>query len=115
MKLLGRCSLGQHHADGAMRLQGDAASLDAAAHMGRLVNSVAHFVLPADNCLTRSLYLQWLLRRRGILGDLLLGVQLENGQLRAHAWVEVAGYPVNDAQDVAERFLPFERSLSAQP
>lgn len=82
--------------------------------MGRLVNRVAHHVLPPDNCLTRSLCLQWLLRRHGIDTELRLGVKLDEGQLHAHAWVEMGGHPVNDREDVAERFLPFEKPLSAQ-
>jgi hypothetical protein len=83
------------------------------AHIGRLVNIAAAQVLPEGNCLTRSVYLQWLLRRRGIAADLRLGVQLQGGELLAHAWVEYAGVPINDAPDVAERYAPFERPLAA--
>jgi hypothetical protein len=113
VKLLGRCDLGPRQSDGALPDRSDPDSLHAATHMGRLVNSVAHHVLPPDNCLTRSLYLQWLLRRRGMGSDLRLGVQLDNGQLFAHAWVEVAGHAVNDREDVAECFLPLQRSQAS--
>ncbi|WP_286194739.1 lasso peptide biosynthesis B2 protein [Synechococcus sp. CCY 0621] len=109
VKVLGQCTLGPGRVGSTLAPQ-----VDAAVRMGQLVNRVAHYVLPPDNCLSRSLCLQWLLRRRGIPADLRLGVQLDAGQLQAHAWVEVAGHPVNDAQDVAERFLPFEQPLSAQ-
>jgi hypothetical protein len=88
-------------------------SPDELTRLGYLVNSAAHHVLPAGNCLTRSLYLQWLLRRRGVPTDLRIGVQLANGQLLAHAWVEYAGHPLNDAPDVAVRYAPFERPLPA--
>ena len=87
--------------------------LDELIRIGSLVNSAAHHVLPAGNCLTRSLYLQWLLRRRGVPTDLRIGVQLSDGQLPAHAWVEYVGHPLNDAPDVAERYAPFERPLPA--
>jgi hypothetical protein len=87
-------------------------SLDELTRLGSLVNSAAHHVLPAGNCLTRSLYLQWLLLRRGVPTDLRIGVQLADGQLLAHAWVEYAGHPLNDAPDVAERYTPFERPLA---
>jgi hypothetical protein len=40
-------------------------------------------------------------------------VQLADGHLLAHAWVEYAGHPLNDAPDVAERYAPFERPLLA--
>ena len=88
-------------------------ALDELTRLGYLVNSAAHHVLPAGNCLTRSLYLQWLLRRRGVPTDLRIGVQLSDGQLLAHAWVEYAGHPLNDAPDVADRYAPFARPLPA--
>jgi hypothetical protein len=60
----------------------------------------------AGNCLSRSLALWWLLRRRGISADLRLGVALASGVLEAHAWVEHNGRVLNDRQDVSERFRP---------
>lgn len=88
-------------------------TLDKLTRIGYLVNSAARHVLPIGNCLTRSLYLQRLLARRGVPTDLHIGVQLSDGQLLAHAWVEYAGHPLNDAPDVAERYAPFERPLPA--
>jgi hypothetical protein len=56
-------------------------------------------------CLGRSLVLWFLLRRRGIDAELLIGAETQRrGALSAHAWVEVAGDPVNDVSDVRERF-----------
>lgn len=115
LKLLGRWQpSSRDEAAGDAPAVPQPASLDALRHMGRLVNAAAHIVLPPDNCLTRSLVLQWLLRRRGVLTDLRIGVQLSNGQLHAHAWVELAGHPLNDAPDVAERFLPLERVMTSR-
>ena len=56
--------------------------------IGAVVNSAAHYAPGPVTCLTRSLLLRWLLRRRGIESDLRIGVQLVQGQLDAHAWVE---------------------------
>ncbi|MGB5136192.1 MAG: lasso peptide biosynthesis B2 protein [Prochlorococcaceae cyanobacterium] len=116
VKLIGRCELGpadpagQHTAESLGQ-----ASIADLKHVGQIVNRVAHHVLPPDNCLTRAVYLQWLLRRRGVQADLRLGVQLVHGQLRAHAWVEAAGHPLNDSDDVAERYLPFDQPLAPEP
>jgi transglutaminase superfamily protein len=56
-------------------------------------------------CLGRSLVLWFLLRRRGVDAELVIGAEPPRaGELFAHAWVEVAGEPVNDAADVRERF-----------
>ncbi len=43
------------------------------------------------NCLSRSLALSWLLRRRGIAAQVRLGVRVTDGQLQAHAWVGTSG------------------------
>jgi hypothetical protein len=50
--------------------------------------------LPA-RCLARSLALHWLLGREGLPSALKIGVAKDAGALVAHAWVELAGVPVN--------------------
>ena len=82
--------------------------------IGTLVNSAAHYAPGPVTCLTRSLLLRWLLRRRGIESGLRIGVQLVQGQLDAHAWVEYQGVPINDAADVAQRFAAFDDTLSPE-
>jgi hypothetical protein len=80
--------------------------------LGQLVNSATHHALGPANCLTRSLYLWWLLRRRGIDSQLRIGVRLTEGKLDGHAWVEYAGIPVNDRADVSADFAPFDKPVS---
>lgn len=58
-------------------------------------------------CLTRSLLLIWLLRRRGVQTQLRIGVRLAGDGLAAHAWVELGDVPVNDQADIRDRFAPF--------
>lgn len=59
-------------------------------------------------CLGRSLVLWFLLRRRGIDAALVIGAgKPVGGELPAHAWVEVAGEPVNDRVDVRECYGAF--------
>ena len=63
-------------------------------------------------CLGRSLVLWFLLRRRGIDAELVIGVDVpRGGELPAHAWVELAGEPVNDRPNVRERFGGFDLKL----
>ena len=63
-------------------------------------------------CLGRSLVLWFLLRRRGIDAELVIGANVpRDGELPAHAWVEVAGEPVNDEADVRDRFGSFDLRL----
>lgn len=59
------------------------------------------------NCLSRSLALVWLLRRRGYDAQLHLGVSLADGDFAAHAWVTLDARVLNDTQNVASRYVPF--------
>jgi hypothetical protein len=80
--------------------------------IGALVNRAARYAPGPVTCLTRSLLLRWLLRRRGLASDLRIGVQLTQGRLDAHAWVEYEGQPINDTPDVSRRFAAFTEPLS---
>ena len=82
------------------------------AAIGILVNIAGKHVPFPSTCLTRSLVLNWLLHRRGVHSELRMGVRLILGKLEAHAWVEHEGRPINDAEDVADRFAPFDEPIS---
>jgi hypothetical protein len=77
----------------------------------RLVEAAARHGPCRATCLPRSLTLWWLLRRRGIDGDLRIGVRKGAGRLEAHAWVELGGLVLNDGGDVRERYAPFDRAI----
>src|SRR5205807_5278478 len=79
------------------RPKGDAASqISEGRAIARLVDAAARHGPYRATCLPRALVLWWLLRRRGIMSDLRIGVHKEAGQLTAHAWIELAGAPLND-------------------
>ena len=75
--------------------------------LGEAVNKAARHTPFHTTCLSRSLVLVWLLRRRGVASDLRIGVRLVDGALDAHAWVECEGVPVNDLADIAQTFASF--------
>ena len=83
-------------------------ALDEIVGIAALVNRAARLVRIPGDCLTRSLLLGWLLRRRGVASQLRMGVKLNEGSLAAHAWVEYAGIPINDQPDVGEQFAAFQ-------
>jgi hypothetical protein len=56
-------------------------------------------------CLPRALAAHAMLRRRGIVSRLCLGVAREDGALAAHAWVEIGASKLVGGAD-AERFTP---------
>lgn len=78
--------------------------------MHRLVGIAARRHLYPMTCLRRSLVLRWLLGRAGIPTALRLGVRREGKALEAHAWVEYAGQPVGEPEDL-ERYTPLELPL----
>jgi hypothetical protein len=78
---------------------------------GGLTERTAHRVAVAGAffpgravCLEQSLALYLLLRRRGVLAELRLGVT--PSPFHAHAWVEVDGAPVNEDEETVAKFLP---------
>lgn len=89
-------------------------SPDDIVRVATLVNIAAVYVPFPATCLTRSLLLGWMLRRRGVASALRIGVRLTQGALDAHAWVECAGIPINDRLDVGDEFAPFAELLHAE-
>lgn len=75
--------------------------------VSQLVNAAARHSWFHTTCLTRSLLLEWMLRRRGIGAKLCIGVQLHDSGIKAHAWVECGGVPVNEKPGIASEFAPF--------
>lgn len=79
--------------------------------IARLVHIAATHGLYRAKCLEQSLVLRWFLLRQGVASRMLVGTRKENGQVQAHAWVEVNGVPLNEHDDVEQRFPTFEGSL----
>ncbi len=56
------------------------------------VEAVGRRLLGRNPCLTQALAVDYLFRRAGVPADLHIGVaRQENGELKAHAWVESEG------------------------
>lgn len=80
----------------------------------RMLDVASRRGLVRGNCLSRSIALCWLLRRRAIPAQLRIGARKNGNQLEAHAWVEVAGRAVNDSDDVQTRFAPFAGPITGK-
>lgn len=59
-------------------------------------------------CLDRSVFLWFVMRQRGLDGQIRIGVTLDGDILDGHAWVELDGSVVNDDPDIADRFEVFD-------
>jgi hypothetical protein len=60
------------------------------------------------SCLDRSVFLWFVLRLHGIDGDLRIGIAPNGNTIDGHAWVELDGGVLNDADDVAQHFAVFD-------
>jgi len=74
----------------------------------RLVGYAAQLHLIPMTCLVRSLTLQKILIKQGIPAQVRIGVQKIQNIIHAHAWVEVAGKPIGEADDIAQKFNVLE-------
>ena len=82
-----------------------------AQEMARLVSIAAQHGFFQATCLRKSILVWGFLRRSGVQGQIRFGVQLNERQLAAHAWVEYQGFVVNDAPDVRDHFRTFSDVL----
>jgi hypothetical protein len=81
-----------------------AADFSAAKRLHRLVELASRLYPWPMTCLPRALALRWMLARRGVAGDLQVGVQKAASGMQAHAWVELGGQPVGEPPDLLQRF-----------
>ena len=82
--------------------------------LSQRISAVAARMPVQPRCLTCSLLLAGALRRRGVAGELCVGVASAGG-FSAHAWVELDGVALNDTADVASRFHPIWRVAALSP
>lgn len=103
-----RQALEKRHRDAALTNQrDDTRALAESQSASRMLDAASRRGIVRGNCLSRSIALWWLLRRKGIPAQLRIGARKIGDQLEAHAWIEVAGQAINDSDDVQTRYAPF--------
>jgi hypothetical protein len=75
-----------------------------AARVARLVSVAAHRSPYRANCLRQALVTWWLLGRRGVGTNLVIGVRKDEQGFAAHAWVQFDGDVIIGGADSPERF-----------
>jgi hypothetical protein len=86
----------------------EADQMNVAKQVARMVSIASNHGPYHANCLKRSVLIWWLLERKRIHTEIRVGAQKDPSGLRAHAWVECQGVVLNDRQDIADQFTPFE-------
>jgi hypothetical protein len=71
-------------------------------------------IVPA-HCLHRSLALHSWLLKDGLPSTLRIGVRKADGDLRAHAWVELGGHVLNDQPHDVAVFTPLANAVGESP
>ncbi len=76
--------------------EADAYTMHRARRYARRIGAAARrHPLPVA-CLQRSLVLHYWLRADGVPSEFRIGVRKEDGVLKAHAWIEIDGRPINE-------------------
>lgn len=84
-------------------------SLEIAWTLQKLVYMASRIHLLRLACLDRACTLQWMLGKREIPSELRIGISRSQVNIYAHAWVEVAGQAVGEAEDIEEKFTTLSR------
>jgi hypothetical protein len=79
-------------------------ALSQAVVLARAFDAAARHWPLRSTCLTRSLVIAWLLRRRGADVCIRLGVKVAGGDLSAHAWTEWNGQVLADSPESVAGF-----------
>ena len=67
-----------------------------------------------SNCLQKSLVLWFLLRCQDIDSELRIGVQRNQGEFQAHAWIERGGIVLNDSPTVRQQYAVFKHPIEVK-
>ena len=84
-----------------------------ALRIAHLVRMAVRNGFGSPNCLAESVVLWFMLRRRGMAGNLRIGVSKEEGRFEAHAWVELEGVALNEDGLAPAQFAAFDASTMA--
>ena len=79
-------------------------ALDVAA----LARGVAAYSPFRARCLEHSITVWYLLRRKGVAGELVLGTRLRGDAVDHHAWVALGGRIVTEVQSPGWEYVPFQ-------
>lgn len=90
-----------------------AQAIQTAQQLARLVSIAAYYGPYRATCLRQALMLWWLLRWHDIDGQVRIGIQKVDEAMQAHAWVEVAGYPLQQSQQLYQTYAVFRQPIVA--
>ena len=87
-------------------------SLSFVQRLYQLVGWASHLHILPTACLEKSLALHWMLQRRGINAQIKIGAHKVPEGINAHAWVEMNGQVVGEAESVIANFKVLSPTFS---
>lgn len=81
-----------------------------AKRLQRIISIASRLHLMRMTCLVRALTLDRMLKRRGIVCWMCIGVNKAGERVEAHAWVEVEGEAIGEAEDISLRFKVLQQN-----
>lgn len=97
----------QKHLRNRDRRHEKSGTIDDVARLNQTVTKACTYYPKAAACLQRSLTLLWMLWRRGLPAELVIGIR--RFPFESHAWVEFQGQVVNDSQGVKRAYVTLQR------
>lgn len=97
----------------ASRREVDPEDLRRARRYARWLEVASRYHIVRARCLHRSLALHRWLRQQGLPSELRIGVRKEDGELKAHAWVELGEQLANDEAAAVAAFTPLASNRPA--
>lgn len=95
----------------ALPAPADRATIVEAERLARVIGWTASYGLFRPTCLVRALALEALLTARGVTGAVVrIGVRRAPAGLEAHAWLELAGRPIGERDEVVRTLAPLPPS-----
>lgn len=94
--------------------QTDNGQLAVARAAARMIEAASRNGIARGNCLSKSVALWWLLKRKDISAKLRIGARKAGRELEAHAWVELDGQILNDADDVRDSYAAFDGPMTSR-
>ena len=73
-------------------------------HTRRIFNKIRKSKKYLGNCLSTTLVLWFILQRQGVFSKIVIGVKKQSTLLKAHAWLEIEGVPLNARLSICNNY-----------
>jgi hypothetical protein len=65
-----------------------------------------------SNCFSTSILLWFILKKQGLTPSIIIGTKKEESKFKAHAWVELNQFPVNENFKIRNTYVTFDYDFS---